>query len=347
MLTLRNKVIIYAQDAFGGDSAKTGIGFIKYGLCETVAVVDRKLAKKTVGEVLNINSTIPIFDSIDKAKKYRLDADSLLIGIATAGGEFPKTWTSDIKKAIKYKLTIVNGLHDFLSDIPEVKSLAEKENVLIYDVRKSNKKYQIANGRLLGYQITVVLTVGTDGAIGKMTAALELTKSAKQSGRRAKFIATGQTGMVISGEGVPLDAIAGDFMAGAVEEEVIRAAKEKNQIAFVEGQGSILHPGWSGVTLALLHGALPHKLILCHKTGRKYLKNTKVKIKSLNQFIQIYEDMSLPLRPAKVVGIVLNTYGLSVKEAEYEIKKAEDETGLPADDVVRNGGRKLLRKCLK
>lgn len=346
MLTPKNKVIIYAQDQFGGESAKTAIGFIKYGLCETVGVVDRKLASKNVADVIKGLSPIPIFDSIESAKKNRPDADSLLIGIATVGGEFPTEWIPDMKKAINNKLNIVNGLHDFLSDIPEIRTLAQKSGVFIWDVRKTKKKFEIANTRLLNYPIEVVLTVGTDGAIGKMTVALELTKSAVSKGKRAKFIATGQTGMMISGSGVPVDAIPGDFMAGAVEEEIIKAGNEGYEVAFIEGQGSILHPGWSGVTLALLHGALPHKLILCHKVDREYLRNTKIKIESLNQFITLYENISLPVRQAKVVGIGLNTFGLSDKETQDAIKKAEDETGLPVDDPVRNSGKKLFEACL-
>ena len=347
MLTAKNKIIIYAQDSFGGESSKTAIGFIRYGLCETVGIVDRKLINKKASEIISDLPPIPIFNSIEKAKEANPDADVLLIGIATSGGDFPQSWIPDMKNAIKSKLNIVNGLHDFLSDIEELRKIAKEENVFIWDVRKTNKKFQIANARLLDYPTEIILTVGTDGAIGKMTCALELTKSAKKKGISAKFIATGQTGMMVSGEGVPLDAIVSDFAAGAVEEEMIKAAKENYKIAFVEGQGSILHPGWSGVTLALLHGSLPHKMILCHKVNREYLKNTKIKIDSLNQFIKIYEDMSLPLRKAKVVGISLNTYGLSENEANEAIKKIENETNLPTSDPVRQTGEKLLKACLK
>ncbi|MBI3590177.1 MAG: DUF1611 domain-containing protein [Candidatus Melainabacteria bacterium] len=347
MITSKNKVIIYAQDSFGGESAKTGIGFIRYGLCETVAIVDKKCVGKKASEVVSGLSPIPIFSSIDDAKKHRTDADILLIGIAPPGGRFPPDWIPDIKKSIKNKLNIVNGLHDFLSSNLEIKVMAEKEEIFIWDVRKTDNKFPIANARLLDYPIQVVLTVGTDAAIGKMTVALELTKSAKKSGKAAQFVATGQTGMMISGAGIPIDAIVGDFMAGAIEEEIIKVAKQNYDYAFVEGQGSILHPGWSGVTLALFHGSLPHKLILCHKAGREYLKNTKVKINSLNDFIKVYETISLPLRQAKVVGIGLNTFGLSEKQAKDAIKIAEDETGLPADDPVKNSGEKLLQACLR
>ena len=347
MLTLKNKVIIYAQDSFSGESAKTGIGFLRYGICETVGIVDRQLAGKTAEDVINGLPPIPIFESIESAKNKRPDADVLLIGIATSGGKFPTEWLPDIKKAISMNLNIVNGLHDFLENISAIRELANKQRTFIWDVRKYKGKPIVANALLLDLPMQIVLTVGTDGAVGKMTVSLELVKSAKKNSFSAEFVATGQTGMMISGDGIPIDAIVGDFMAGAIEQELLKISKKKCDFAFVEGQGSILHPGWSGVTLALYHGSLPHKLILCHKAGARYLKNTKVEIESLNQFIKAYESISLPLRKAKVVGIALNTQGLTNKQILDAIKKAEDETGLPADDVVRNGGEKLFSSCQK
>ena len=345
MLTSKNKVIIYAQDSFGGESAKTGIGFIRYGICETVAIIDRKLTGKTAVDVVKDLPRIPIFKSIEAAKKNMPDADVLLIGIAPAGGKFPAEWRSDIKAAINLKLNIVNGLHDFLENISEIKELASRQKVFIWDVRKYKGELTVANTKLLDLPMQIVLTVGTDAAVGKMTVSLELTKAARKNNFQAEFVATGQTGMMISGDGIPIDAIIGDFMAGAIEEQLLKVAKKKCDFAFVEGQGSILHPAWSGVTLALYHGSLPHKLILCHRAGNKYLKNTKIEIESLNQFIKVYESVSLPVRKAKVVGIALNTLGFTSEQALDAIKKAEDETGLPVDDVVRNGGGKLFKSC--
>lgn len=347
MLSSKNKVIIYAQDSFGGESAKTGIGFIRYGFCETVAIIDRKLAGKNASDLISDLLKIPIFESIEAAKKSRVDADVLLVGIAPAGGKFPLEWVSDIKAAINLKLNIVNGLHDFLEYIPEVKELANKQKTFIWDVRKYKGELTVANTKSLDLPMQIILTVGTDAAVGKMTASLELAKAARKNNFSAEFVATGQTGMMISGNGVPVDAIIGDFMAGAIEQELIKVSKKKCDYVFVEGQGSILHPAWSGVTLALYHGSLPHKLILCHKAGNKYLKNTKVEIESLNQFVKVYESVSLSLRKAKVVGIALNTHGLTNEKALDAIKKAEDETGLPADDVVRNDGGKLFKSCLE
>lgn len=347
MLTAKNKVIIYAQDAFGFETAKTAIGFIKYGQSQTVAIVDRRLVNKTANEIVSGLPKIPIFGSIDEAKKSNNDADVLLLGIAPAGGRLPPDWLSDIKKAINYKLNIVNGLHEFLSNNVEITNLSKEKNVFIWDVRKTNHKFQIANAQLLDYPLQIVLTVGTDASVGKMTVALELTKSANLIGKSAKFIATGQTGIMISGSGIPLDAVVADFMAGAIEEEIIKEAKKNYEIIFVEGQGSILHPAWSGVTLALLHGSLPHKLILCHKVGSKQLRNTKIEISSLNDFIKVYENISLPVRKAKVVGIGLNTYSLSEAQAKESIKIVESETGLPVDDPIKFTGAKLLKVCLK
>ena len=347
MLTSKNKVIIYAQDSFSGESAKTGIGFIRYGICETAAIVDRKLAGKSASDVVNGLPKIPIFESIESAKKNKPDADVLLVGIAPAGGKLPAEWISDIKSAINLKLNIVNGLHDFLENISEIKELANRQKVIVWDVRKYKGELAVANTKVLDLPMQIVLTVGTDAAVGKMTVSLELAKSARKNNYSAEFVATGQTGMMISGNGIPIDAIIGDFMAGAMEQQLLKVSKKKCDFAFVEGQGSILHPAWSGVTLALYHGSLPHKLILCHRAGNKYLRNTKVEIESLSQFIKVYESVSLPLRKAKVVGIGLNTHGLTNEQAIDAIKKAEDETGLPADDVVRNGGEKLFQPCLR
>lgn len=347
MLTSLNKVLVYAQDSFADETAKTAIGFIRYGFCETVGIIDRRFANKTANDVLRFLPPIPFFASIDEAKSKRPYADVLLIGIAPAGGELPLKWLSEISKAIDLKLNVVNGLHDFLSDIQEIKQKAIENGVFIWDVRKTNSRFPVANARLLDYSIQVILTVGTDAAIGKMTVALEFTKLAGESGVEAKFIATGQTGIMISGEGIPVDAIKGDFMAGAIEEEIIKASKKGYKVAFVEGQGSILHPGWSGVTLALYHGSLPHKLILCHKVDRKYLKNTDVKIQSLKQFIDLYENNSLPLRQAKVVGIALNTSVLEEKDAKRAISSIEEEVRLPVVDVLRFPANKLLDVCLK
>lgn len=347
MLKADHKVIIYAQDRFSTNYAKTAIGFIKYAIPKTLCVVDRKLIGKYVSDIFPGFPEIPIVESIETAKRKFPSSDVLLIGIAPAGGRLPPEWIGELNKALDLKLNIVNGLHDFLWDIDLLRHKAESNSLFIWDVRNTKKKFNIANARVMDYSGEIVLTVGTDAAIGKMTVALELTKSAKKRNLKAKFIATGQTGMMISGEGVPIDAITGDFMAGAVEEEVIRALNEHNQIVFVEGQGSILHPGWSGVTLGLLHGSLPHKMILCHKALRKSLKDTKVKIESLRQFIEVYEYVSLPLRKAKVVGIALNTVDLTSNEALNEIRKTEEETGLVTDDVIRFSGDKLLEACLK
>ena len=346
MLTSLNKVIIYAQDSFNIEFAKTAIGFIKYGLCKTVAIIDRKSAGKTANEIVSGLPEVPIFASLSEAKLKNPDADVLLIGIAIGGGKFPDEWIPDMISALNLKLNIVNGLHDFLNEIRSLSELANKNHLWIWDVRQYKEKYLLANAKLLNIPMEIVLTVGTDGAIGKMTVSLELVKSAKLKNLNCAFVATGQTGMMISGAGVPIDAITGDFMAGAIEKELLRVAEKGYKLAFVEGQGSILHPAWSGVTLGLLHGALPHKLVLCHKADREFLKNTNVKIQSLNQFVKAYEDISLPLRKAKVVSVALNTYGLSQKDADNAIRKAEDETGLPADDPVRSSGDKILNSIL-
>ena len=346
MLTKHNKVIIYAQEYFNLDYAKTGIGFIRYATSEVVGIVDKKYSGQYASSIYPSLPKIPIYDSIESAKNARKDADVLLIGVAPPGGKLPLEWIPDIKHALKLNLNIVNGLHDFLNDVKQLSDLAKRNKLWIWDVRKYQGPLLVANAQLLKSPIQVILTVGTDAAIGKMTVAVEMEKAAQQQNLKAKFIATGQTGMMISGGGIPIDAIIGDFMAGAIEEEVLKAARVNYKIAIVEGQGSVFHPAWSGVTLALCHGALPHKLILCHKPDKKTLRNTDIKIESLNQFIKAYENISLPLRKAKVAGIALNTINLNENQTIDIIKQIENETDLPVDDPVKNGGFKLLSSCL-
>lgn len=347
LLNKNSKVLIYAQDAFNSDISKTALGVMRYGEYDVVGIVDKSLSSKYANDFFKDLKKIPIFSSVKDAKQNIPEADILLIGIAPAGGKLPLEWINELKDSLTLGLNIVNGLHEFLNEIIELKILAEKNSLQIWDVRKWNGEKKIATGKLIDFNSNnIVLTVGTDGAIGKMTTSLELTKAALKKNIKAKFVATGQTGIMIAGEGIPLDAITGDFMAGAVEDEVIKGIEEKYQLLFVEGQGSILHPGWSGVTLALLHGAVPQKLILCHKVGLEFLKGSRVKFTSLKDYIELYEHLSLPIRKAKVVGICLNTSNLAEEDAKKLIIKTENELNLPVDDVFKYKGDKLLNACL-
>jgi len=185
----------------------------------------------------------------------------------------------------------------------------------------------------------VVLAVGSDCNVGKMTAQLQLRDELVRRGHKTSFVATGQTGIFIEGWGIAVDAVVADFIAGAAEQITIQGAKD-NDIVLVEGQGSLIHPGYSGVTLGLLHGSCPDALILCHQVTRDYIgdyhgREPWVKIPSYTEMIEIYERAAHPVHPTKVIGICLNTYDMDESAAREAVARAAEETGLPVTDPVR------------
>lgn len=328
------RLAIYAEGEFGKGRSKTAEGVIRYGRNPVAAVIDSTASGKTVGEVItSIRSQAPIVGSIDEAISYKPDA--LLLGTAWTGGALPKQWRGDIMAALKNGMDVVNGLHDFLEDDLEIASLAKELNRKLYDVRRPPDHLPVAKGLAVAAKAFTVLTVGTDCSVGKMTVALEIDKVAQERGFKSKFIATGQTGIMICGEGIAIDRVIGDFMAGATEKMVLEADASSPDYIFVEGQGSLAHPGFSGVTLSLLHGAAPACMILCHKSSRKNINETRYPIPDMPKLIEVYETMARYVRASKVVGIALNTVGLDESQAVDAIEEAKKVTGLPATDPVR------------
>src|SRR5206468_3731587 len=195
--------------------------------------------------------------------------NTALVGVATQGGRFPPAWIDLLKSCIATGLDVENGLHVFLADDTELKELAARSNVELRDLRKPPADLSTATGANLQVPATIVLTVGSDCAIGKMTVALELDHEARARGIASAFVPTGQTGIAIAGWGIAVDAVVADFIAGAAERLVVeghaRGRELPDQVLWVEGQGSLLHPVYSGVTLGLYHGSTPHKLVLCHE----------------------------------------------------------------------------------
>jgi uncharacterized NAD-dependent epimerase/dehydratase family protein len=197
----------------------------------------------------------------------------------------------------------------------------------------------------------VILAVGTDCNVGKMTVQLELRNEFSRRGHRVRFVATGQTGIFIEGWGIAVDAVVADFIAGAAERLVLQGAEDAD-ILLVEGQGSLIHPGYSGVTLGLLHGTCPDALILCHQVTRDYIgdyhgREPWVRIPPLSEMIEIYESAAAPVRPTRVIGIALNTFDLDDERARAAVRRATDETGLPATDPVRFGPAPLVETILR
>jgi uncharacterized NAD-dependent epimerase/dehydratase family protein len=336
-----DRFLILAEGELGTFSAKTAVSVMRYRPADVVAVLDSRHAGRTARELLDVPCDAPVVATLAEALPLRPTA--LLIGIAPAGGQLPEAWRSIIRAAVEAGLDVVSGLHVFLADDPELAALAREKDRRLIDLRRPPEGQPIAHARARETRALRVLTVGSDCNVGKMVTALELAAAARNAGRSARFVATGQTGMLISGGGITIDRIPGDFMAGFVEQMVLEAGRA--DVVIVEGQGSLIHPAFSGVTAALLHGALPDAMILCHVPTRHCLRNQDVPIPSLRELIERYESFLRPLHPGRVVAVALNGAGMTDAEIDAAVRAAEAETGLPAADPVRHGAERLWRAC--
>ncbi|HEY8743302.1 MAG TPA: DUF1611 domain-containing protein [Chloroflexota bacterium] len=333
------RLCILAEGAFDPDTAKTGTGVIRYGQRKVVAVIDSDHAGQDVGDVIGAGQGIPVVRDIDAA--LALQPDALLIGIAPRGGRLPEKWRWQLRTAIVHGLALINGLHVLLRDDPELVDLARQYDVDLWDVRIPSPDEAVATWGPHRAGSHTILFVGSDCSVGKMTAALELDRAARTRGWSSKFVATGQTGIIIAGDGVPLDRVIGDFMPGAIERQVLAATAEHDWV-WVEGQGSLIHPAYSPVTLALVHGARPDAMILVHKPDRLLVRGYDLLVPTLAELVSIYEAAASWVRPAAVCAIALNTFGLDEAVARRVLAGAEDSTGLTADDPVRFGPAGIL-----
>jgi uncharacterized NAD-dependent epimerase/dehydratase family protein len=334
------KYLILAEE-FSHDPhyAKTARGVMRYRRESVVAMLDSKRAGES-------EDGVPIVGTVEEALGF--DPDTALVGVVTQGGHFPGDWQALLKSCVAAGLDLENGLHVRLRDIPGLPELAAKHEVELRDLREPPAGLSTVTGENLEADATIVLTVGSDCAIGKMTATCELDLEARRRGLKSVFVPTGQTGIAIAGWGIAVDAVVSDFLAGAAERLVVEGAK-KGDLLWVEGQGAILHPIYSGVTVGLIHGSAPHLYVLCHEVGRTVVEGdpTESPILGLTELVDLHERMSLKLRPARVAAIALNTSSVSEEEAQAAIAAAEEETGLPADDPVRFGAERLLDAVLK
>jgi uncharacterized NAD-dependent epimerase/dehydratase family protein len=334
------KIVVLADGGFEMNEAKTAVGVMRYGRDHTLVVVDHTQAGKMAAEVVGVGDDVPIVASVAEALARAPEANTLLLGTAPRGGGLPDAWRTQIVDAMRAGLDVINGLHTFLADDPELSAAAREEGVDVWDVRRAPESHRVADTRAYRLPATVVLTVGSDCNVGKMSTALELDAETRRRGRRSTFVPTGQTGILIAGWGVSIDEVISDFTAGASEDLVMEAGKEcssRGDLIFVEGQGSLIHPGYSGVTLSLVHGAAPDAMILCHQATRDAIRRYTIPIPPLSRLVELYEYVTAPLKPARVIGIALNTFGMAEDEARAAVDQAERETGLPATDPVRYG----------
>lgn len=313
---------------------KTARGVLRYRPEQVVAILDSTRAGAQ-------QDGFPVVGSVADAMRY--SPTVALVGVATQGGRFPPAWRRLLEDAIAAGLDVENGLHEFLTRDEELTAMAGAQGVELRDLRLPPPGLNVPTGANLTHSGTTVLTVGSDCAIGKMTVSLELDREARRRGIASEFVPTGQTGIAIAGWGIAVDAVVSDFIAGAAEQLVLEGVERGGELLFVEGQGSLLHPAYSGVTLGLIHGSAPHAYVLCHQAGQTVVdENEAFPMPSLADLIDLHERVSLLARPARVLAIALNTRDLDEPAARAAVQAAETETGLPTDDPVRFGAARLV-----
>ncbi|MBA3348518.1 MAG: DUF1611 domain-containing protein [Actinobacteria bacterium] len=332
--------MLILAEGFSADPhyGKTGRGVVAYGRRPTVAILDSARAGQT-------QDGIPIVGAVNDALCF--GPTTAVVGVATQGGRFPPEWRDLLRSCIGKGLHIENGLHDFLADDEELAGLAARHGVELRDLRRPPADLDVPTGANLTLPVRTVLTVGSECAIGKMTVSLELERAARARGLAAEFVPTGQTGIAIAGWGIAVDAVVADFLAGAAERLVVEGHARGGELLFVEGQGSLVHPAYSGVTLGLVHGSAPHAFVLCHLAGQTEIEGYPGQpVPPLAELVELHERISLPARKARVLAVALNTRLLDDSGARAAIEAAADETGLAADDPVRFGPERLLNAVL-
>ena len=341
----QRRILALAEGRFSPLKSKTANGAIAYLPGEVVGVIDSTKAGLTAQQVLGYGGPIPVVGSLNEGLK--LNPSHLLIGIAPSGGYLPETWRETIRETLGAGLHVLSGLHTILSDDEEFTELAREHGVTLTDYRRIPPESEVvAKGTWRSRNANVILTVGTDCNIGKMTTILEVHKDLVRRGLKADFVATGQTGMMIRGRGVAVDSLVGDYIAGAVEREIDCSVSEGYEYILVEGQGALTHMGYSGVTLGLLHGTMPDAMILCHQPTR-VKDDYGLTLPDLNRIIEFHEEVVKFFQDTKVIGIGLNSVGLTDEESRAAAEQINKATGLPTVDAFRFGPSPLTDAVIK
>jgi uncharacterized NAD-dependent epimerase/dehydratase family protein len=341
------RLAIFAEGLFARHTGKTGHGVIRYGTRQVVAVVDSTEAGRTANEVEPFClHPVPIVASVREA--IDRGATTLLIGVAPTGGKLDPTWRPALLEAIEAGLSLEAGLHTQLADDSELAAAAERYGVELRDLRAAPPDLTVPKGpHSRPGSVRVVHSVGSDTVIGKKVVTLELDRAARERGLRSVYVPTGQTGVAIAGWGIAVDHVISDYVAGAAERLVLEGS-ERGDLLFLEGQGALFHPAYSGVTLGLLHGSAPDLLVLVHKPKAAAIRNyPDLPIPPLPELIAAYEAVAAPVRATRVAAIALNTADLDEAAALAAVAAAEEETGLVADDVVRFGAERVLDAVLQ
>jgi uncharacterized NAD-dependent epimerase/dehydratase family protein len=336
----RYRRIILLTDGFSTPFlAKTAISLLRYRQNDIAAVLDATEAGSTSQSLFGTGGPVPVVATLDQT-----DGDALFIGIAPPGGRLPEHWRPIVVRALSRGMDVVSGLHDFLGDDREFARAADEHGRQLLDVRRNNERHTAQHVQFRK-GCRRILTVGQDCSVGKMVTSLEIHRVLSERGKDAKFLATGQTGIMIAGDGVPIDCVVADFVNGSAEALIQR--HEEHHILLIEGQGSISHPSFSAVTLGLLHGSAPDGLILCYEAGRELVKGLdQVPLPSLQTLVTAYENVAALRNPCRVIGISVNGRNLSAEQTTAECKRVSSELGLPACDVYRDGADVLADAVL-
>lgn len=349
--------VVLAEGRFGQEGSKTAASAIRYLPDRVTAVLDSRHAGQQASDVLDVGRGIPVVGALEAALDRSPAPEALLIGVAPQGGVLPDAWRPLLRRAMAAGLDVWSGLHHFLTDDSELRETAREHGVELVDLRRPPPELPVATGQAATTGAFRVLTVGTDCNVGKMTTTLELQRELRRRGRTAAFGATGQTGILIAGRGIAVDAVVADFVAGAAERLTLEAAGEipplrgradagdgvRAEFVLVEGQGSLMHPGYSGVTLGLIHGTSPQAMVLCWMPSRDTIYGGDydwVEIPPLEEVVRLYEEAASwarPPVPSRVVGVSACTYDLGEAEARRHVEEARERTGLPVTDPVRFG----------
>jgi uncharacterized NAD-dependent epimerase/dehydratase family protein len=338
--TAGRRFAVLVEGARGPMEAKTATALARYRPECLAALVHTGRAGATSGELLGAGGDAPVVADLEGARAA--GANAVLVGVAPAGGRVPEAWRPLLLAALARGWEAWSGMHELLADDPEMVAAARASGTALVDLRRVPEGIPVAAARAARVRARVVLTVGSDCNVGKMTAAWEIAAELARRGERAAFAATGQTGILIAGWGIAVDRCAADFIAGAAEALVLEGARDADWV-IVEGQGSLVHPGFSGVALGLLHGSVPAGLVLCHHAGRATLRHTDgLPVPPLLRLVALNEEAAGWVRPARVEAVALNTYGLERAAARRALAEAGAETGLPAGDVFAGGAGALV-----
>lgn len=348
MLSAEAPVVLLLHGGLDNLRGKTGLAMLRYRAGPIVAVIDPLHAGRSLRTLTGIERDVPVVGSLAEALPHRPEV--AVVGLAPSGGLLPRNVRSDLIAALASGLSVASGLHERLAEDPALAGLL-RPGQWIWDLRREPSGLGVASGRAASLPCRRVLAVGSDMSVGKMSACLELQAAALRRGMDARFVGTGQAGILISGRGIALDAVRVDYAAGAVEQAVLDAAAGTDAAALVlvEGQGSLCHAG-SSATLPLIRGSQPTGLLLVHRAGQRTILNQPhVPLPPLKQLIGAVEALAAlgrpaaaPLPPPAVLAVALNTAGLDAVDARRAVEEVQTGTELPCADPVRMGGEALL-----